>query len=556
MIAPSWAGLYQFSARLRVRNVPAFSLHYFCRADTNMAHSSAIKKIVIVGGGSAGWMTAMILANSLIKKGIEISLLESPTVDIIGVGEGSTPALSVFFENMGIEEREWMPACNATYKSGITFDNWSTKPGFESFFHPFASMLDNLTMPRFVQNVQARVNGADAYAHPDRFFISHQLAINDLAPKADRNFPFDIWYGYHFDATLLGKFLHKQAVERGVKYKSCHVTHAQLDEHGDIVSVVTKEGETIYADFFVDCTGFSGLLIQKTLETPYISYSNNLFNDSAIAMPTPIGDAIPSQTISTALKHGWAWKIPLTNRFGNGYVYSSSFCSADDAEYELREKLGLLDADIPARHLKMKIGRVEKHWNKNCLAVGLSQGFIEPLEATGLLLIQRTATTFVESFEVGDFGETSREKFNYQLNRAFEATRDFIVTHYKTNSRPDTEYWRANASNMNLSDSLQQLFGVWMAGKNIAAEIARQEIGQYFALASWYAIMAGTGIFPDKNDLRPSDAAQSASNDNDMKRIDNFLKRSLLNFRDHRELLMNIPQKESNTLQVYFWGTK
>ncbi len=293
------------------------------------------------------------------------------------------------------------------------------------------------------------------------------------------------------------------------------------------------------------------MLIQKALQTPYVSFANNLFNDAAIAMPTPIGDAIPSHTLSTAMKHGWAWKIPLTNRFGNGYVYSSSFCSADEAESELREKLGLLDADVPARHLKMKIGRVEQHWNKNCLAVGLSQGFIEPLEATGLLFIQRTATVFVEFFEAGNFSETARTKFNFQVNRAFEGTRDFIVTHYKTNSRTDTEYWRANAANLHLSDSLKQLYAVWMEGKNITAEIARQEIGQYFAPVSWYSIMAGMGIFPDKKDLRPADAQQGGK-----KQIDNLLQRSMLNFRDHREVLMEIPQRDPDTLQTYFWASR
>ena len=393
-----------------------------------------IKKIVIVGGGTAGWMTAMILANSLIRQGVEISLVESPVVGIIGVGEGSTPWLRGFFDSLGIEEAEWMPACNATYKCGITFDKWSTKPGFESYFHPFASMLDNLTMTQFVHNAQARANGADLHAHPNRFFIASRLAEKNLAPKPNRNFPFDVWYGYHFDAVLLGEFLHKKAVERGVKYRSCHVTHANLNERGEIASIATKEGETITADFFVDCTGFAGMLIQKALATPYVSFANNLFNDSAVAMPTPLGGTIPSQTVSTALKHGWEWKIPLTNRYGNGYVYSSAFCSADEAEHELRERLGLLEVETPARHLKMKIGRVTKHWNKNCLAVGLSQGFVEPLEATALLFIQRTATGFVEFVEKGDLSEAAQGKFNQRVNEHFEGTRDYIVTHYKTNS--------------------------------------------------------------------------------------------------------------------------
>ncbi len=510
-----------------------------------------IKKIVIVGGGTAGWMAAMILANSLLRQGVEILLVESPVVGIIGVGEGSTPWLRGFFDSLGIEEAEWMPECNATYKCGITFDKWSTKPGFESYFHPFASMLDNLTMTQFVHNAQARANGADLHAHPNRFFIASRLAEKNLAPKPNRNFPFDVWYGYHFDAVLVGEFLHKKAVERGVKYRSCHVTHANLNERGEIASIATKEGETITADFFVDCTGFAGMLIQKTLATPYVSFANNLFNDSAVAMPTPLGDTIPSQTLSTALKHGWEWKIPLTNRFGNGYVYSSAFCSADEAEHELRERLGLLESDTPARHLKMKIGRVTKHWNKNCLAVGLSQGFIEPLEATALLFIQRTATGFVEFVEKGDLSEAAQEKFNQRVNEHFEGTRDYIVTHYKTNSRTDTDYWRANAANMNLSDSLQQLYATWMAGKSIAAGVGKQVIGKGYPIFSWYCIMSGMGIFPDQQDLRSATADESKY---DMAEIDNLLTRSAANFRDQKDLLRDIPKKiEENALQIYFW---
>src|SRR5262249_2966192 len=224
-----------------------------------------IRSVVIVGGGSAGWMAAMLLAQAMIPRGIEITVLESPAVGIIGVGEGSTPWLRGFFQQLDIEESEWMPACNATYKCGITFDKWSTRPGFESYFHPFASMLDNLTMGHFVHNAQARVNGADVIAHPNRFFIATRLADRHLAPLHEESFPFDVWYGYHFDAVLLGKFLHKKAFERGVEYKMCHVTHATLNERGEIASVATREGEAIAADIFVDCTGFASFLIGKTL---------------------------------------------------------------------------------------------------------------------------------------------------------------------------------------------------------------------------------------------------------------------------------------------------
>jgi tryptophan 6-halogenase len=512
---------------------------------------AAVRRIVIVGGGSAGWMTALIFARSLIDRGVEITVVESPAVGIIGVGEGSTPWLRGFFDSLGIEEAEWMPACHATYKCGITFDGWSTKPGFERYFHPFASMLDNLTMTQFVHNVEARINGANVYAHPDRFFIAARLAAGQRAPKAAENFPFDIWHGYHFDSVLLGQFLHRKALERGVRYRSCHVTHAVLDAAGAIASVATKEGETIEADLFVDCTGFTALLIDKALQTPFVSFASNLFNDAAVAIAAPIGPGIPSETVSTALKHGWAWKIPLTSRYGNGYVYSTQFCSPDEAETELRRHLGLVESDAPARHLKMKIGRVTKHWNKNCLAVGLSQGFIEPLEATALLFIQQTAATFVEFLEQGDLGEEAHNRFNQRVNDEFEGTRDYIVTHYKTNTRRDTEYWRANAANLNLSDDLKKLYSAWMAGKSIAAGVRQQVIGKGYPVFSWYSIMAGMGIFPDPHDLRPPTPQEARYS---LSEIDDLLDRSVVNYPDHRDALARIaPRRTDDSLQIYFW---
>lgn len=493
------------------------------------------KKILIVGGGTAGWMTALIMARSLIKQGFAIELLESPEVGIIGVGEGSTPALKQFFDALGIAESEWMPECNATYKCGITFTDWSGKPGYESYFHPFASSLDPHTLNLFMHNAHARVRGLDVYAHPNRFFLSAKLAEKNLAPKAHYNFPFKVLYGYHFDAVLLGQFLKKKALAMGVIYRQGHMQEVQLHESGEIASVTTKAAELIAADFFVDCTGFRSLLLQAALNTPFISFKHNLLNDAAVAMPTDIGAAIPSQTVSSALKNGWAWQIPLTNRFGNGYVYSSDFCSADQAEFELRERLGLLDADVPVRHLTMKVGRVEQHWNRNCLAVGLAQGFIEPLEATALFLVQQTAAIFTELYELGNFTAQHRDAFNLRIRNHFEGTRDYIVTHYKTSARTDTEYWRANTRDQtDVSDTMKALYEAWMAGKDIAAEVQRLQIENYYAAPSWVCLLAGMGIFPSQKHLRQASAQEFSFSLDD---LDDFLARSSLNFDDHRHYL-------------------
>lgn len=508
-----------------------------------------VRHVCVVGGGTAGWMTALMLANTAYGPRLKVTVLESTQVGIIGVGEGSTPWLRGFFDGLGIEESEWMPACNATYKSGITFEKWSTRPGFERYFHPFASMLDNMTMHQFVDNVHARLDGADVHAHPDRFFVAAALARQARGPRANANFPFDIWYGYHFDATLLGQFLAAKAQARGVAHLQRHVRQVQLDEHGDIARLHLDDGEALAADFFVDCTGFASLLIGQALQTPFVPFAENLFNDAAIAMPTPRDGPIESQTISTALRHGWAWKIPLTHRCGNGYVYSSAHCSADEAETELRQHLGLLDADVPARHLKMRVGRMAKTWHRNCVAVGLSQGFIEPLEATALLFVQRTAGLLVEALEHGDLGPAAQHAFNEAMRTRFENTRDYIVAHYKTNSRTDTDYWRANAENMHLSESLQGVLLTWMSRKPLAAGLRAGRFGQGYPIVSWYALLAGMGLFPD--DLQPPTAHQAR---HDLAAVDDFIARSATNFPDHRELLARIPPRVGDkTLQLYLW---
>ncbi len=510
-----------------------------------------VQHVCIVGGGTAGWMTALMLAATAYGPRLKITVLESPQVGIIGVGEGSTPWLRRFFDDLGIEESEWMPACNATYKSGITFDGWSTKPGFERYFHPFVSMLDNLTMTQFVDNVHARLDGADVHAHPDRFFVAAALARQARGPRASANFPFDLWYGYHFDATLLGQFLGRKAKDRGVHHLERHVTQVQLDERGDISGLQLDGGDLLSADFFVDCSGFASLMIGKALQTPFIGFGENLFNDAAVAMPTPLDGPVESQTVSTALRHGWAWKIPLTQRHGNGYVYSSAHCSADEAETELRKHLGLLDSDTSARHLKMRVGRMAKVWNRNCVAIGLSQGFIEPLEATALLFVQRTAAMLVEVLEKRDLGLAAQDAFNQAMHTRFENTRDYIVAHYKTNSRTDTDYWRANAENMQLSDSLQGVLMTWMSRKPLAAGLKAGRFGQGYPIVSWYALLAGMGIFPDAQDLVPPTAQQARHR---LDSVDDFVQRSALNFPDHRELLASIPPRTGDkTLQTYLW---
>jgi 2-polyprenyl-6-methoxyphenol hydroxylase-like FAD-dependent oxidoreductase len=492
------------------------------------------KRIVILGGGTAGWMTANALIAAWGDKGADISLIESPDIGTVGVGEGSTPRLKIFFDDIGVEESEWMPRCNATYKNGISFANWSTRPGFDRYFHPFTSQVDQHTKTAFYFNTYARRLGVSVHAHPDRFFLGARLSANRQGPKPNENFPFAVEYGYHFDANLVGAFLKEKATSRGVTHIAAHVVDVQQSDDGDIATLTTNDGETIEGDFFVDCSGFRGALIQKALQVPFRSFAENLFNDSAVVLPTNREEEIGSQTVSTALKHGWAWEIPLTNRTGNGYVYSSSFCSADDAESELRTHLGLLDSDVESRHLKMNVGRVEKHWERNCLAIGLSQGFIEPLEATALNLVCNTVYDFIETVNTGGFADQGRDKFNARINEGFEKVRDYIVAHYIMNTRDDTDYWRQNGANTKVPDRLQQILQIWKSGKSLSEEMEQQQIQSTYTAMSWCCLLAGYGFYPEPRDVLGSEQYAGRV---DMAKIDDFIRRCALNFQSQNEQL-------------------
>jgi 2-polyprenyl-6-methoxyphenol hydroxylase-like FAD-dependent oxidoreductase len=495
------------------------------------------KKIVIVGGGTAGWIAANLMAVNWEDQDFDITLVESPNIGIIGVGEGSTPPLRGFMTAIGVAETEWMAECNATYKVGITFKHWSTKPGFTEYFHPFLSQPDEFSAPAFFHNSFLRRKGVDLEGHPNHFFLATEMARQKLAPVAPPNFPFEINYGYHFDSGLLGQFLSKVAAKRGVKYQQATVNDVVLDESGDIDYLKTEEGETIKADIYVDSTGFRSQLLQQALKVPFISGADVLFNDSAVVFPTEPEEDPSPQTISTALKNGWAWKIPLTNRFGNGYVYSSGFCDDDKAETEFREHLGLLDADIEARRLKFKVGRVERHWAKNCLAVGLSQGFVEPLEATALDMVQETVVRFIESYNKGNHTDQYQDEFNDYVSRRFDAVRDYIVCHYRINSRTDTDYWVENGRNEKISRSLHELLLSWMAGNNITDELERQNLDAYFPNVSWNCLLAGKGLYPTQEQLKPGNEMAHRYKMSD---IEQYLQGCALNFKPHVEQLREL----------------
>ena len=500
------------------------------------------KHIVILGGGTAGWMAANLFVRKWTSGQVRVSLVESPDIGIIGVGEGSTPTLKRFFEMLDVAESEWMPRCNATYKVNIRFSGWSPQSGIGDYSHPFVSQVDSLTRKAFTVNCLTRRLGLEVHTRPDDFFVNGVLARQGKGPQAAETFPFVMEYGYHFDSGLLGEYLAELAVSRGAEHIQTRIVDVEKHADGNVAALLGDEGERIAGDFFVDCTGFASVLMQKNLGVPFESFKSNLFNDSAVVMPTAAGDSMPVETVSHAMSSGWCWKIPLTNRFGNGYVYGSDFISDDSAEIELRTFLGKLESDEETRHLKMRVGQLGKHWEKNCIGLGLSQGFIEPLEATALLLVQVAIELFISSYEKGNFSAQYRDEFNSKVHDRFERVRDYIVAHYKLNTRSDSEYWKANRENMELSDSLRHILDVWYRRGDLTKEIQRQNIESHFGAMSWHCLLAGYGAFPP---LAPEQPQRGDLYDES--NVEQLLAGCALNFRSHRENLAALRNQGSDS---------
>ena len=488
--------------------------------------------IVIAGGGSAGWMTACLMAQRWAHLGAAITLVEAPDIPTIGVGEGSTPSLKRFFEVLGIAEAEWMPACHATYKASIRFRDWSPASGVADYSHPFTTQIDVHTEDAFINNCRNRRLGYDVPTRPDAFLLNGVLAAEGKAPVAPAHFPFRMEYGYHFDSARLGAFLRDRAVGLGVTHLQRRIVRSEQAENGDLTALVTDREERIAGDWFVDCSGFSALLMRGALGVPFESFKANLFNDAAVVLPTPQGTAIPVETVSTALSCGWAWSIPLTTRFGNGYVYSRDHLSPEQAEAELRAHLGLADDAVEARHLTFTPGQLARHWDRNCLAVGLAQGFVEPLEATALHLVLNTVDLFIDHLERGGFTARHRDAFNGAITGRVERVRDYIVAHYKLNTRDDTDYWRANRANEHLSEPLLQILDVWFRRGDLAGLLGQSEGLSHFQSLSWHCLLAGYGAFPPLADAQRDDVDFYRDRD-----VGRFLTGCALNFPAHAAAL-------------------
>lgn len=449
-----------------------------------MEHNK-IKKIVIVGGGTAGWIAAASLAK-LLGKTLEISLIESDDIPTVGVGEATIPTLLSLHELLGINEQEFVAKTQGTFKLGISFENWRDLD--QDYIHSFGFTGRDCWAAGFQHfwlKGQKLGLAKDFGEYCPELVAARQNKFA-VAPKHGLN------YAYHIDAGLYAKFLRELAEENGVIRQEGKVIDVGLDNHSGFVNnVVLESGQIIEGDLFIDCSGFKGLLIEQALHTGYDDWSHWLPMNSAVAVQTEsIGEPIP-YTRSIARDAGWQWRIPLQNRVGNGLVFCDRYLSDDEGISTLMANIEGKPITEP-RVIKFKTGTRRKHWNKNVIAMGLSSGFIEPLESTSIHLIQRSITRLMQMFPYDGIREPDIAEFNTQMDFEIINIRDFIILHYHVTNRTDTPFWRFCRS-MEIPDSLQHRIELFKQTGRVF-----QVPTELFGENSWTQVMLGQGLIPEQ----------------------------------------------------------
>jgi tryptophan 7-halogenase len=464
---------------------------------------NTIRNIVIVGGGTAGWMTAAALSK-LLNPEYKIRLIESDDIGTIGVGEATIPNIKVFNAALEIDEDEFIRATQGTFKLGIEFVNWGGVG--DRYVHGFGKIgqdLDAIAFHHYWLRMyqEGRVNNLDDYS------------INTVAPLHAKfmrsrqdmtGSPLgDIANAFHFDAGLYARYLRGYAEKRGVQRIEGKIKQVlQREPDGFIDAVVMENDEKISGDFFIDCSGMRGLLIEQTLKSGYEDWSQWLPNDRAVAVPCESFGPLLPMTRSTAHTAGWQWRIPLQHRTGNGHIYSSKFMGEDEATSILLKHIDGAKIAEP-RHIKFQTGRRKKFWDRNCVAIGLSSGFLEPLESTSIHLIQTAIARMVMFFPSGSFDQTDIDEYNDQTQWEFERIRDFIILHYKATERDDSPYWQY-CRTMPIPATLERKIELYKKNGRIF-----RDGNELFAELSWIQVMHGQRVRTDGYhpfaDLRSSD---------------------------------------------------
>ncbi|RKQ96500.1 tryptophan halogenase family protein [Maricaulis maris] len=450
-----------------------------------------IRKIVIVGGGTAGWMTAAALAKVLGKDYADITLVESDAIGIVGVGEATIPQIKIFNAMLGLDEDRFMRDTKGSFKLGIQFRDWGRKG--DSYFHPFGPFgvdMEGVSFHAF----WLRMNQlGEPYPITD-YSVQSVAGENGkfMRPIANAGTsPLgQIAYAFHFDAHLYAKFLRGFAEERGVKRIEGKIDQVhQRGEDGFIEAVELENGTRIEGELFIDCSGFRGLLIEQTLKAGYEDWTNWLPCDRALAVPCEGSDEITPYTRATAREAGWQWRIPLQHRVGNGYVYSSNHISDDEAAAALLANLDGKPLADP-RLLRFVTGRRKQAWVKNCVALGLSSGFLEPLESTSIHLIQSGIAKLLQMFPRTSFEPADIDRFNARTREEFERVRDFIILHYNATTRDDTPFWD-HCRTMQVPPGLAEKYRIFEGYGRVFRE--NEEL---FNDTSWFAVMIGQGLKP------------------------------------------------------------
>jgi tryptophan halogenase len=459
----------------------------------------AIRNVVIVGGGTAGWMAAAAFS-TLLDKQTKIVLVESDEIGTVGVGEATIPPLQAFNHMVGIDEDEFVAATQGSFKLGIEFVDWGAKG--ERYFHPFGPHGQNLRGVKFHQLYLRELARRPLPDIRDWSMCAVAAELGRFArPGPETPMPLaQIAYAYHFDAGLYARLLRAHAERHGVQRIEGKIVDAAIAaESGHIKSVTLADGKSIEGELFVDCSGFRGLLIEDKLGTGYEDWSRWLPCDRAVAVPSRLAGQPDPFTRATAHPSGWQWRIPLQHRMGNGLVYSSAHLDAEGAEKLL---LANLEAEpiADARHLAFTAGRRRLAWKANVVSLGLSSGFLEPLESTSIHLVQSGIAKLLALFPDRSFDPAERDEYNRQMQDVFEDVRDFIVLHFKATRRADSDFWNY-CRTMDVPDKLAAKLELWRSKGRIFREGA-----ELFGTASWVAVLLGQGIIPDE----PEPAAYAA----------------------------------------------
>jgi tryptophan 7-halogenase len=452
-----------------------------------------IRSLVIVGGGTAGWMAAAALSKSLAGMGVQLRLIESAQIDPIGVGEATVPPIMDFIRQLGIDEGDLVRGIKATYKLGIGFRDW-TRPG-HFYFHPFGPVGPGIGSIPFQAYwlkmlLEGRAQRLEEYSIQAAAALRGRFALPAHAPNTPLN---KITYALHFDAGRFARYLRAYAEARGVLRTEGHVRHAAVRGSDGFIDALTLEtGESVSADLFIDCSGFRGLLIEGALHTGYEDWTRWLPCDRAMLVHSERSAPPNPYTLVTARDAGWQWQIPLQHRDGNGYIYSGAFSADDAAAALLLSSLAGRALGEPVA-LRFRPGRRKAAWNKNVVALGLAAGFLEPLEATSIHLIQRGIAMLLKFFPDRDFAAADIDRYNRMLESEFSRVRDFLLMHYGQTERVGS-FWQ-HCRDIPLTESLREKIELFRSHGRILREEA-----ELFPVLSWLSVLVGQNIMPRRYD--------------------------------------------------------